>query len=178
MNEPQRVAGCPSFIVHAHNAWLKGLSPKANCEVPPLRYDVAYQLKRDFPQLTIAVNGGITTNEQVAAHLRHLDSAMLGREAYHNPWWRTSWDAAFYATTRPEATDAFTRKQVEAQMCDYMVREMTEHGTPWSTIARRMLGLRHDLPGSRRWRQVWSEHKLKELSPHALMALAHEAGEP
>ena len=166
-------AGCPTFIVHARNAWLKGLSPKANREVPPLRYDVAYQLKKDFSHLTIAVNGGITTNEQVAEHLLHLDGAMLGREAYHNPWWLASWDAAFYDAAPVE----LTREQVEAQMCDYMVREQQANGTPWPTIARHMLGLRHGLPGSRRWRQVWSDHKLKTLSPHAVMALAHGAGE-
>jgi tRNA-dihydrouridine synthase A len=162
-------AGCPTFIVHARNAWLKGLSPKANREVPPLRYDVAYQLKKDFPALTIVVNGGITINEQVAEHLLYLDGAMLGREAYHNPWWLASWDAAFYGVP----TEELTREQVEAQMCDYMAREMAAHGTPWATIARHMLGLRHGLPGARRWRQVWSDHKLKELSPHAVMALAH-----
>jgi len=162
-------AGCPTFIVHARNAWLKGLSPKANREVPPLRYDVAYQLKKDFPAFTIVVNGGITTHEQVADHLLHLDGAMLGREAYHNPWWLTSWDAAFYGAPAVE----LTREQVEAQMCDYMAREMAAHGTPWATIARHMLGLRHGLPGARRWRQVWSDHKLKALSPHAVMALAH-----
>ena len=162
-------AGCPTFIVHARNAWLKGLSPKANREIPPLRYDVAYQLKKDFPQLTIVVNGGITNNEQVAEHLRHLDGAMLGREAYHNPWWLASWDVAFYGAPPEE----LSREQVEAQMCDYMTHEAATHGTPWATIARHMLGLRHGLPGARRWRQVWSDHKLKELSPHAVMALAH-----
>ena len=163
-------AGCPTFIVHARNAWLKGLSPRANREVPPLRYDVAYQLKKDFPHLTIVVNGGITTNEQVANHLLHLDGAMLGREAYHNPWWLASWDASFYGAQARE----HTREQVETQMCDYMARETAEHGTPWSTMARHMLGLRHGLPGSRRWRQVWSDHQLKSLSPHEVMALAHE----
>ncbi|MES2879788.1 MAG: tRNA dihydrouridine(20/20a) synthase DusA [Pseudomonadota bacterium] len=171
-------AGCPTFIVHARNAWLKGLSPKANREVPPLRYDVAYRLKKDFPQLTIAVNGGITTNEQITEHLSHLDGAMLGREAYHNPWLMASWDAAFYGAESSDPAVALTRELVEAQMCDYMAREAAEHGTPWATIARHMLGLRHGLPGSRRWRQVWSDHKLKALSPHAVMALAHGAGEP
>ena len=162
-------AGCTTFIVHARNAWLKGLSPKANREVPPLRYDVAYQLKKDFPQLTIVVNGGITTNEQVAEHLLHLDGAMLGREAYHNPWLLASWDASFYGAE----PSALTREQVETKMCDYMAREFKKHGTPWSTMARHMLGLRHGLPGARRWRQVWSDHKLKDLSPHAVMAIAH-----
>jgi tRNA-dihydrouridine synthase A len=162
-------AGCNTFIVHARNAWLKGLSPKANREVPPLRYEMAYRLKADFPHLTIVVNGGITTNEQVATHLQHLDGAMLGREAYHNPWWLASWDSAFYGA---QATD-LTREQVETKMCDYMVREATLHGTPWSNIARHMLGLRHGLAGSRRWRQVWSDHKLKTMPPHQVMALAH-----
>ena len=165
-------AGCSTFIVHARNAWLKGLSPKANREVPPLRYEVAYQLKKDFPTLAIVANGGITSNEQVAQHLLHLDGAMLGREAYHNPWWLASWDAAFYGAPANE----LTREQVEAQMCDYMVREFAAHGTLWPTIARHMLGLRHGLAGSRRWRQVWSDHKLKTLNPHEVMALAHTPG--
>ena len=165
-------AGCSTFIVHARNAWLKGLSPKANREVPPLRYEVAYQLKKDFPTLAIVANGGITSNEQVAQHLLHLDGAMLGREAYHNPWWLASWDAAFYGAPANE----LTREQVEAQMCDYMVREFAAHGTLWPTIARHMLGLRHGLAGSRRWRQVWSDHKLKALNPHEVMALAHTPG--
>jgi tRNA-dihydrouridine synthase A len=162
-------AGCHTFIVHARNAWLKGLSPKANREVPPLRYEMAYRLKADFPQLAIAVNGGITTNAQVAEHLLHVDSAMLGREAYHNPWWLASWDSTFYGAP---ATD-LTREDVEAKMCDYMAREAAENGTPWPNIARHMLGLRHGLAGSRRWRQVWSDHKLKGLPPHQVMALAH-----
>ena len=164
-------AGCPTFIVHARNAWLKGLSPKANREVPPLRYETAYRLKVDFPHLTVAINGGITTNAQVAEHLTHLDGAMLGREAYHNPWWLASWDAAFYG----DEPSTLTREQVEAQMCDYMAAQTAEHGTPWPTMARHMLGLRHGLPGARHWRQVWSDHKLKGLSPHAVMALAHGA---
>ena len=78
-------AGCAVFIVHARNAWLKGLSPKENREVPPLRYDFVYRLKRDFPALTIVLNGGITGNAQIAEHLQHTDGVMLGREAYHHP---------------------------------------------------------------------------------------------
>ena len=162
-------AGCRTFIVHARNAWLKGLSPKENREVPPLRYELVYRLKQDFPALTICVNGGITTHAQVEEHLKHLDGAMLGREAYHNPWWLASWDAAFYG----ESATAFSREQVEAQMCDYMAREAAEHGTAWSSIARHMLGLRHGLPGARKWRQVWSDHRLKGLSAHEVMAQAH-----
>ena len=164
-------AGCSTFIVHARNAWLKGLSPKDNREVPPLRYELVHRLKAEFPQLTIAINGGITTSTQVAEQLQQLDGVMIGREAYHNPWWLSVWDAAFYG-----ATDVGrTRESVEAQMVDYMAREAAEHGTPWSSIARHMLGLRHGLPGARRWRQVWSDHKLKALHPRDVMALAHGA---
>ncbi len=164
-------AGCSTFIVHARNAWLKGLSPKANREVPPLRYEWAYRLKSDFPQLTIVVNGGITSNAQVTEHLLHLDGVMLGREAYHNPWWLASWDAAFYGT----ASTGFGREQVEEQMVDYMTLEAAEQGTPWTAIARHMLGLRHGLPGARRWRRVWSDHKLKDLPARDVMAQAHGA---
>jgi tRNA-dihydrouridine synthase A len=162
-------AGCHTFIVHARNAWLQGLSPKANREVPPLRHDWAYRLKRDFPLLTIVVNGGITNSDQAAAHLQHLDGVMLGREAYHNPWWLSTWDARFYASSQ----SALTREQVEQKMCDYMNREAAEHDTPWPTVARHMLGLRNGLPGARKWRQVWSDHRLKTHPPHEVMALAH-----
>ncbi len=164
-------AGCSTFIVHARNAWLKGLSPKANREVPPLRYEVVHRLKKDFPQLNIVINGGITTSAQIIEELRQLDGVMLGREAYHNPWWLASWDAAFFAA----GDSALSREQIESRMCDYMAREVALYGTPWSVIARHMLGLRHGLPGSRRWRQVWSDHRLKSLAPHAVMAIAHEA---
>jgi tRNA-dihydrouridine synthase A len=162
-------AGCRVFIVHARNAWLKGLSPKENREVPPLRYELAHRLKTDFPQLTIAVNGGITTSAQIAEQLQRVDGAMLGREAYHNPWWLSGWDAQFYG----DAPSTLSRESVEQQMVDYMVRQASEHGTPWSNIARHMLGLRHGLPGARRWRQVWSDHRLKAMHPQAVMELAH-----
>ena len=167
-------AGCKVFIVHARNAWLKGLSPKQNREVPPLRYEMVHQLKREFPQLTIAINGGLTTTDQVAAQLQQVDGAMLGREAYHNPWWIASWDSSFFGA----AETGLTRETVELQMTDYMAREAAAQGTPWSSIARHMLGLRHGLPGARRWRQVWSDHKLKDMHPRDVMALAHRAVEP
>jgi tRNA-dihydrouridine synthase A len=164
-------AGCKVFIVHARNAWLKGLSPKENREVPPLRYELVRRLKAEFPHLTLCVNGGITTGEQVTAQLQQLDGVMIGREAYHNPWWLSEWDAAFYGAANTD----LTREQVEEQMCDYMAAETAAHGTPWSAIARHMLGLRHGLPGARKWRQVWSDHRLKTLHPRDVMALAHGA---
>lgn len=164
-------AGCTVFIAHARNAWLKGLSPKENREIPPLRYELVYQLKQDFPHLTIAINGGITKTAEVAGHLEHVDGVMLGREAYHNPWWLTEWDCAFYGA--PERD--ITREMVEAQMVDYMEREAALHGTHWYSIARHMLGLRHGLPGARRWRQVWTDHRLKHLSAREVMAMAHQS---
>jgi tRNA-dihydrouridine synthase A len=164
-------AGCGVFFVHARNAWLKGLSPKENREVPPLRHDLVYRLKREFPHLTFALNGGITKAEQVHEALAHVDGAMIGREAYHNPWWLAQWDAGFYGEPQRD----ITRESVEIAMADYMVREAKAHGTPWSNIARHMLGLRNGLPGARRWRQVWSDHKLRDLDPHDVMALAHDA---
>ena len=166
-------AGCKTFIVHARSAWLKGLSPKENREVPPLRYELVHRLKKDFPHLLIAINGGITTNAQITEQLQQLDAVMVGREAYHNPWLLASWDATFFGA----APTCLTREQVEAQMCDYMAREFENHGTPHSAIARHMLGLRHGLPASRRWRQVWSDHRLKGLPPHDIMALAHRLSE-
>jgi tRNA-dihydrouridine synthase A len=163
-------AGCRVFIVHARNAWLKGLSPKENREIPPLRYELVHRLKRDFPQLVIAVNGGIKTDDVVQQQLGELDGAMIGREAYHHPWWLARWDALFYGD--PPA--ALRRDDVEERMVAYMEREHARHGTAWSSIARHMMGLYNGLPGARRWRQVWSDHRLKTEPPRAVMRLAHE----
>ena len=161
-------AGCRVFIVHARNAWLKGLSPKENREIPPLRYERVYQLKRDFPHLTIVLNGGVTTDEQIAEHLRHVDGVMLGREAYHHPWMMSGWDARFLGGT----PNPITPDEVEAAMVAYMQRELVEDGTPWSAIARHMLGLHHGRRGARLWRQVWSDHKLKPLPAAEVAELA------
>jgi tRNA-dihydrouridine synthase A len=163
-------AGCRVFIVHARNAWLKGLSPKENREIPPLRYEMVHQLKRDFPGLDFIINGGITTTSQVENELRVLDGVMAGREAYHNPWWMASWDQAFFGAPDRE----LSREAVEAAMAAYMAEQTRTHGTPWGTIARHMLGLYNGLPGARRWRQVWSDHRLKGRDPREVMALAHQ----
>jgi len=161
-------AGCTVFIAHARNAWLKGLSPKENREIPPLRYELVHQLKQDFPHLTIAINGGLTTSVQVAEQLAHVDGVMLGREAYHNPWWLAEWDATFFGAAPAD----LTRDSVELAMVEYMEREAAEHGTSWYSIARHMLGLRHGLPGARKWRQVWSDHRYKTLPAREVMAIA------
>ena len=167
-------AGCQVFIVHARNAWLQGLSPKQNREVPPLRYELVWQLKHDFPHLTFAVNGGITTNEAIESHLTHVDGVMLGREAYYNPWLMHDWDSRYYGAP----ARALTREAVELAMVDYMERAAAEDGCPWYAIARHMLGLRHGLRGSRYWRQIWSNHKLKPLPPREVWAMAQAHVEP
>jgi len=162
-------AGCSTFIVHARNAWLRGLSPKENRDIPPLRHELVHRLKRDFPHLTVVINGGTTTSEQVSAQLQLLDGVMVGREAYHNPWWLSTWDETFYGA----AASGLTREAVESQMVAYMAREASEHGTHWYSIARHMLGLRHGQPGARRWRQVWSDNRLRDVVSSEVMRRAH-----
>ena len=168
-------AGCTVFIVHARNAWLQGLSPKENREIPPLRYPVVHRLKQDFPQLTIAINGGITTSDQIAEHLPWLDGVMVGREAYHNPLVMADWDARFWGDGTAPVVDADWRLALEAQMLDYIDAQQAAHGTPWPHITRHMLGLWNGQPGARRWRQVWSDHRLKGLPAREVAQRAHAA---
>ncbi|NML63340.1 tRNA dihydrouridine(20/20a) synthase DusA [Massilia sp. RP-1-19] len=149
-------AGCSTFIVHARNAVLKGLSPKENREIPPLRYEVAYQLKREFPELEIIINGGIKTSDEVATHLEHVDGVMLGREAYHNPYLMAEYDARFYGDDAPVKT----RIQVLEAMIHYIEAQIAEHGArglKLNTITRHMLGIMAGLPGARSFRQVMSD---------------------
>lgn len=186
--------GCRHFIVHARNAWLKGLSPQENRSIPPLRYEVAYRLKQDFPNLHITLNGGIATAEDMVRHWQHVDAVMIGRAAWHTPWSLAQWDALMDAhpANTPHAGEAgqlatnrsvawlapsagTSRETVEEQMVRYMEREAAQHGTPWPAIARCMLGLRHGLRGARRWRQVWSDHRLKNQAPREVWRLAQEA---
>jgi tRNA-dihydrouridine synthase A len=166
-------AGCSVFMVHARNAWLKGLSPKENREVPPLRYETVYRLKRDFPALTIGLNGGVTDEAQIAEHLAHIAGVMVGRVAYHNPWSMAQWDTRFFGDAPP----ALDRAEIEARMVEYMER-VAAHGEPWSRVARHMLGLWNGLPGARRWRQVWSDHRLKDLAPREVARRAAAARQP
>jgi tRNA-dihydrouridine synthase A len=172
-----KAAGCNVFIVHARNAWLNGLSPKENREIPPLRYELVYQLKKDFPELTIAINGGITRNEQITEHLKEVDGVMIGREAYYNPWLLTTWDEAFFQgqAQSVQSKPLLSREDVEEAMVTYMERAFKEDECPWYAIARHMLGLYHGQRGGRLWRQVWSNHKLKPMPPREVMAIAREA---
>jgi tRNA-dihydrouridine synthase A len=169
-------AGCEVFIVHARNAWLQGLSPKENREVPPLRFDLAYQLKKDFPELTIVVNGGIKTQDEIAQHLQHADGVMLGREAYYNPWLMTHWDALFWQSNASQTSTLHrSRESIEEAMVSYMENAYQEDGCPWYAIARHMLGLYHGQRGARLWRQVWSDHRLKPLPPREVWERARQA---
>jgi tRNA-dihydrouridine synthase A len=156
-------AGCATFIVHARNAVLKGLSPKENREIPPLRYDYAYRLKRDFPALEIILNGGVRTLDEIDTHLRHVDGVMLGREAYHNPWLMAGVDARYYGD--PAAPRS--RDEVLAAMLPYIRTQLALHGPEsaggalrLNSITRHMLGLTMGLPGARRFRQMLSDPKL------------------
>ena len=171
-------AGCTVFIVHARNAWLQGLSPKENRSVPPLRYETVYRLKADFPHLTIVLNGGVATTEAMTQHLQHVDGVMVGREAYHNPWCMADWDALFWphaAAGAPPRSLPLSRDAVEDAYVAHMVQEAEQHGTPWSHLARHLLGLRNGTPGARRWRQVWSDHRLKSRPAPEVQALARAA---
>jgi tRNA-dihydrouridine synthase A len=153
-------AGCAVFIVHARNAWLKGLSPKENREVPPLRYEFAYHLKRDFRALTIVLNGGVASDAAIADHLRHVDGVMLGRHAYQEPWSMAGWDEVFFTKPGPVAS----REDVETRWVAYL-EALHARGTPWPHAMRHALGLWNGTPGARRWRQVWSDHRLREVPP-------------
>ena len=164
-------AGCRTFIVHARSAWLQGLSPKENRDIPPLKPDWVLRLKADFPALQFCINGGITTMADIRLYLQQLDGVMVGREAYHNPWLLSEWDQALGAEPL-----ALTRDEVEAHMVVYM-EQQAKQGVPWYSVARHMLGLRHGQAGARKWRQVWSDHRLKhepvtEVARQARQALA------
>lgn len=163
-------AGCNTFIVHARNAILKGLSPKENREIPPLKPEYAYQLKRDFPHLEIIINGGIKTLEEIDLHLQHVDGVMLGREAYHNPFVMAAFDGRYYgdnATPR-------TRAQVIEAMIPYIREQLARFGNngaglKLNSITRHMLGLMTGLPGARAFRQTLSDSKKLAFGDPALL---------
>ncbi|WP_323072430.1 tRNA dihydrouridine(20/20a) synthase DusA [Mycetohabitans endofungorum] len=146
--------GCRVFIVHARNAILKGLSPKENREIPPLKYDYAYRLKHDFPEFEIVINGGIKTLDEAREHLHYVDGVMIGREAYHNPFLLADVDRRFY---EPSAL-VRTRGEIEQAMIEYLRAEQAR-GTYIGAVTRHMLGLYRDQPGARGWRRVLSDHR-------------------
>ena len=146
-------AGGKTFIVHARKAWLSGLSPKQNREIPPLDYERVYQLKRDFPHLEIIINGGIKTLEETEEQLQHVDGVMMGREAYHNPYLLAEVDRKIYHSKQ----SAPSRTQVLEQFSDALASELAK-GVKLSHITRHILGLYQGVPGARKFRRHISEN--------------------
>jgi tRNA-dihydrouridine synthase A len=150
--ETVAAAGCGTFIIHARKAWLSGLSPKENREIPPLQYETVYRLKRDFKDLRIVINGGIKTLAAAQQHLRHVDGVMLGREAYENPWMLADADRLLFATEPPAASRAVLLRR----FIPYVERELAA-GTPLAHMTRHILGLYRGEHGGRAFRRVLSE---------------------
>lgn len=146
-------AGCETFIVHARKAWLSGLSPKQNRDVPPLRYDLVFQLKRDFPQLRIVINGGIETLDASLDLLKKIDGVMLGREIYHNPYLLADVDRRIFHDDHPLRS----RQEIVLALLPYIERQL-QQGVRLHCIARHLLGLFHGVDGARAWRRHLSEN--------------------
>lgn len=146
-------SGCNTFIVHARKAWLKGLSPKENRTVPPLRYDVVHQLKENMPQLEIIINGGIKDLNEVTEQLKTTDGVMMGREVYHNPYILSEVDQRFYGSTKP----VLTRFEILDALIPYIEQELKK-GVKLQAISRHILGLFNGLPGAKKWRRYMSEN--------------------
>ena len=152
-------AGCRTFIAHARNAVLKGLSPKENREIPPLKYHYVHRLKKDFPDLEIVINGGIATREQIQEQLKHVDGVMIGRAAYSNPWFL--------------ADEGKTRAEVVRAMVDYARRQHSLRH-----VTRHMLGLYHATPRAKLWRRMLSDPLELAKNDPGLIRRALEAVEP
>jgi tRNA-dihydrouridine synthase A len=146
-------AGCSTFIVHARKAWLQGLSPKENREIPPLKYPVVHRLKEDFPQLEIIINGGIQSLDSALEQLQKVDGVMIGRQAYQDPWSLLEADRQIFGDDHPLPT----RHQVVEQLLPYVEAEFSR-GTPVGRITRHILGLFNGRPGARAWRRHISEN--------------------
>ncbi len=146
-------AGCTNFTVHARKAWLQGLSPKENRDVPPLRYEEVYRLKQEFPQLFIEINGGIITLEQIESQLQRIDAVMIGRAAYDNPYLFATVDRVVYK----ETTVVPTRHQIVEAMLPY-IDSCLSRGIRLNSVTRHMLQLFAKQPGARRWKRYLSEN--------------------
>jgi tRNA-dihydrouridine synthase A len=171
-------AGAGAFLVHARNAVLKGLSPKQNREVPPLKYHYVHALKRDFPHLTVVINGGISTHEAIEQELRQVDGVMLGRVAYHHPWLLA--EAERYCFD--DDSRSHTREDVVHGLVEYAGAQMGA-GVALRSITRHALGLYHGAPGARAWRRTLSDAVLlksagPEIFLRALREVEPEAVEP
>ncbi|WP_193369703.1 tRNA dihydrouridine(20/20a) synthase DusA [Pelagibius marinus] len=154
--EKVAATGCSSFTIHARKAWLSGLSPKENREVPPLRYDVVYDLKRDFPELEIVLNGGVQSLDEAEAHLEKVDGVMIGRAAYQSPYILAEADSRFFGA----AAAPRSREEIVTDFLPYVERQLSD-GVPLKSITRHMLGLFNGLPGARAWRRCLAEEAHK-----------------
>ena len=159
-------AGCRKFIVHARIALLSGLSPKENRSIPPLKYDRVYHLKEEHPEISVVLNGGLQTLDQVAGALEHVDGVMIGREAYHNPWFLAELESAFGTGAPPKE-----RAAVVESMLAYVERELAS-GIRLHSITRHMLGLFAGQPGARAWRRYLSENVRRADASAALLLSA------
>ncbi|MDX1706076.1 tRNA dihydrouridine(20/20a) synthase DusA [Pseudidiomarina sp.] len=149
--ETVAAAGCEHFTLHARTAWLKGLSPKQNREIPPLNYERVYRMKDRYPQLHVTVNGGITSVSDIAQHLQHVDGVMIGREAYQNPAFLSQFDPFFEGES-----GTITDEEAVRLMIPYINQHVAAGGRCWHVV-RHMLGLFQGAPGAKRWRQVLSQ---------------------
>ena len=155
--ETVATAGCQTFIIHARKAWLTGLNPKQNRDIPPLRYDVVYQLKQDWPQLEIIINGGITEWPAVMAHLQRVDGVMVGRAVCQNPYFLAEIDRNLYQEPQPVKS----RNQVVMDYLPYIEQQLMQ-GTALTTMSRHLLGLFQGQPNARQWRRYLSEQAHKK----------------
>jgi tRNA-dihydrouridine synthase A len=146
------MGGCEVFVIHARKAWLNGLSPKENRQIPPLRYEIVHRIKRDFPGLTVVLNGGLTDLDQVAEQLRQVDGVMIGRAAYENPYLLAGVDRRFFGSSAPPSS----RHQVIRAFLPYVEAQLRQ-GTPLHCMTRHILGLFQGVPGARAWRRHLSE---------------------
>jgi tRNA-dihydrouridine synthase A len=165
--------GCRVFIIHARKAWLSGLSPKENREIPPLRYDVAEAVKRDFPALAVVLNGGIQDLDQAERHLARFDGVMIGRAAYHHPYLLAEADLRLYGDPHPIPT----RAEILERMLPYARGEL-ERGARLHTITRHLLGLYHGQPGGRAWRRRLGEQAVQPGAGAELLLPGPEAPVP
>ena len=152
-----RAKGCEAFIIHARKAWLSGLSPKENREIPPLDYPRVYQIKKDYPELHISINGGIKSIEDMKTHLQHLDGVMVGREAYNNPFILSQVDAELCG----QESASLTRHQVAEMMLPYIEQHLKQGGR-LNHVTRHIIGLFQGMAGSRGWRRYLSENAHKK----------------
>ncbi len=162
-------AGCRVFIIHARKAWLKGLSPKENREVPPLNYDTVHRLKAEMPQLNISINGGIKTLDQTLELLQDLDGVMVGREAYENPWFLRDADERIFNDAN--AAKPESRKALLEAYLPYVEKE-TARGTPATILVRHLYGLFNGKPGARKYRQYLGENAPKTNNPAEMIRRA------